>query len=74
MQSIASNPDAAFVWLPSRRTPWQADYAIPTDVGRVETFVPYTAFASPAIIYETVFENGGRLIQFAGALDAGQLS
>ena len=50
-----------------RRTPWKADYSFPTDVGRQASFVPYTAFASPAIIFETVYDTGGRLVQLEGA-------
>ncbi len=50
-----------------RRTPWTANFAIPIDVGRYELFVPNTSFANPAIIYETVWDSGGRLIQFEGA-------
>ncbi len=52
------------------RTPWTANFALPTDVGRYELFVPNTSFANPAIIYETVWDSGGRLIQFEGAPSA----
>ena len=32
--------------------------------------MPNTSFANPALIYETVFDSGGRLIQFDGAPSA----